>query len=333
MLSPRALRRRPAFTSVALVAAVSLLWASVASAAPATVTAEDADVHTTPLRSAPVLHTFHAGEKISAEEESHDGWRRVHTPDGQVGFLPDDQLRLDGPPPPFPTAPAKVKAFELPARSAPEPNAPVLQTFAEGDALAVSADERAGFRRVMLPDGRIAFVASTGLTLGSPLAARATPVAAAPVEPLVAPPREPRPTIYVKDLKHLEKLVKRDDVVAPMVDKLETKRNVALGVGLGGTAVGLALMLGSFTVFATKNCTDYGLGTSPICSNDPSLGALVAGGAVLFFSEVAWWALYPKRADLIDIINTWNTRHVDNQFTFESQSMGRDPASRAFSPY
>jgi hypothetical protein len=327
MLSPRPLRRRPAFTPVALAATAALLSASVASAAPATVTAADAEVHAAPAASTPVLHTFHAGDKISAEEEAHDGWRRVHTPDGQVGFVPDDELRLDAPPgaaPPFPTAPARVKAFELPARSAPEPNAPVLRRFAEGEALAVSADERAGFRRVMLPDGRIAFVASTGLTIGSPLAARAAPAAAAPVEPLVPEPREPKPTIYVKDFKHLSQLVRHDEVVHSMVDRLDTKRTVALSVGIGGSAVGLALMLGSFTVFATKNCTDFGVG-GQLCTNDPSMGALVAGGSVLLFAEVLGWALYPKRGDLIDVINTWNTRHVDNQFTFESRAMNAGP--------
>jgi hypothetical protein len=323
-----------------LLVAAFVFSASVASAAPATITAAAAEVHAAPFKSTPVLHTFGAGDKVSAEEEAHDGWRRVHTPDGRVGFVRDEELRLDGAPvpapskpaaAPFPTTPAKVKTFELPARSAPVRAAPVLQSFAEGDVLAVSEDDNGGFRRVMLPDGRIAFVESASLTIGpasatpatagaAPAAAPATPTAA-PVEPLLSSgPKASKPTIYVKDLDHLAQLVRSDDVVHPMAESLATRRNAAVGVIIGGSIVGLGLMVLSFTAFTHQDCTDLGFG-NPVCTTEPNMGAMIAGGAISIGALLVGLAVQPKRVDLLDVINTWNTRHVDSQFTIDSHEV------------
>jgi hypothetical protein len=206
MISVCRLRRRHSFAPLALLVAALVLSASTAAAAPATVTAGEAQARSAPSPDAPVMHTFHGGDSLSVEEQAHDGWRRVHTPDGRVGFVRDEALWLDGAPPPmapgvapppFRTVPARVKVFELPARSAPAAPAPVVTTFAEGAVLAVSTDETNGFRCVVLSDGRTAFVASASLTLVS----ASSPGVVQPLAP-ASPATTPKPTIYVKDLSH-----------------------------------------------------------------------------------------------------------------------------------
>jgi hypothetical protein len=317
MLSLRWLRRRPSFAPLALLVAALVLSASVAAAAPATVTAAEAPARSAPSAAAPVVHTFRAGEKVSAEEQAHGGWRRVHTPDGQVAFVRDEALWLDGAPaptapgvapPPFATVPAKVKVFELPARSAPAEPAPVVTTFSEGAVVAVSTDETNGFRCVVLPDGRTAFVASASLTLlTAPATGIVQPLAPAPA------PAAPKPTIYVKDLSHFVELTQGDDVVHPMAQSYRNRTYAWTAVAVAGALVGAALMTYAFTAGQTKSCTD------DYCSDDPSIPWAMTGLGIAVGVPLVSWLLAPGRNDLLDVINTWNARHPDGQFTIESR--------------
>jgi hypothetical protein len=329
--SLRAVRRSPSRASVALAVAAVFLFASVASAAPAIVTAAEAEAHSAPFKSTPVLHVFRAGDKVSAEEQAHDGWRRVHTPDGRVGFVRDEDLRLEGAPvpaapkpaaPTFPTVPAKVTTFELPARTAPAQAAPILRRFAEGDALAVSEDETAGFRRVVLADGRIAFVESAGLALGAPPAPAApSPSTAAatapnaPVQPIPAATAR-KPVVYVKDLDHLAELVSSDDLVHPKVDGMVSRHTAANVLGYGGLGVMVTSTVLGFFVLRSQDCS---AGTCTEHANAPLVIGGLSLGLVMGLVAVM---VEPTRNDLLDVVNLWNQRHTDDQFTIESHELG-----------
>jgi hypothetical protein len=346
MIELRVVRRGPTFAPLALLVAAFVLSSSVAAAAPAVVTATESEAHSAPFKSTPVLHTFHIADKVSAEEQAKDGWRRVRLPDGRMAFVRDDELKMEGAssqpaPPSFPTTPAHVKVFELTARSGPAAAAPVLTTFPEGAALAVSEDEKDGFRRVVLPDGRVAFVAVAGLTMGtlaadaaaaSPGASPAAPAAApgAPIQPLpsarpepLAQPQGKAPIIYVKDLGHLAEMVKDDPVVFPMADSLADRRNTGLAVMWGGMGVGTLLAILALTTFTTKNCIDSVIpGDPPYCTNDPNLKLSLVGVSILGVAGLAGLVIMPSRNDILDVLNTWNRRHTDNQFTIESREVG-----------
>ncbi len=326
MPSLRELRHGPSFAPLALLGAAIILSAAVASAAPAIVTAGEADVHSAPFKSTPVLYTFHAGDKISADEQAHDGWRRVHTPDGRLGFVHDEEVRLGAAPvpeakapaPPFPTTPAKVKTFELPARSAPHEAAPILQRVAEGEALAVSQEETGDFRRVILADGRIAFVEAAGVTLVAPgtVDARAPGSSAtAPVQPIGGPAAR-APIIYVKDLDHLADLTKADGVVHPMVNDLATRETTGGVIATVGGGAGLLAMFLAATFLRSQSCT------GDVCIRGPNVPLFIGGAVGLAAAATVGYVILPKRDDLLDVINAWNQRHTDNQFTIESHEIG-----------
>src|SRR5436190_12269758 len=95
MPSLRSVRRGRSFAPLALLVAACLLSSAVAFAAPAVVTAPYADAHSAPFKSTPVVHTFKAGDKVSADEQGHDGWRRVRSPDGKLGFVRDDEIKVE----------------------------------------------------------------------------------------------------------------------------------------------------------------------------------------------------------------------------------------------
>jgi hypothetical protein len=101
-----------------------------------------------------------------------------------------------------------------------------------------------------------------------------------------------------------------------MADSLATRRKTALGVMWGGLGVGLVLMVLSFTVLSTQDCTDG------ICIQRFNFPAMIAGGAIASLSPLVGWAIHPSRDDLLDVVNTWNRRHTDNPFTIESHVIG-----------
>ncbi len=71
-----------------------LLAASPAWAAPAVVKVFEAAAREAPRPDAAVLHVFPEQTKLSVSEEVTDGWRKVRLPDGNTGYLRDDQIKL-----------------------------------------------------------------------------------------------------------------------------------------------------------------------------------------------------------------------------------------------
>jgi hypothetical protein len=90
-----------------------LLAASPAWAAPAVVKVFEAAAREAPRPDAAVVHVFPEQTKISVSEEVTDGWRKVRLPDGNTGYLRDDQVKL------LPEAPPATTAEEAntPAKS------------------------------------------------------------------------------------------------------------------------------------------------------------------------------------------------------------------------
>jgi hypothetical protein len=191
----------------------------------------------------------------------------------------------------FPTVTATVKVLELTARAEPRRDAPVLQTFAEGEPLCVSRDEAAGFRRVVLLDGRVAFVAAAGLALG-PDAGGDHGV---PVQPLVTL-EAPRVgagagVTLVRNLDELARRVHADEKVWLMARGLARRdltADVVVALGLGA---GAGLML-------------WGLST-----DSPNKGLVITGGIVGLAGPAIGWALAPGRGDLQQVVRAWNDRH------------------------
>ncbi|HLK88768.1 MAG TPA: SH3 domain-containing protein [Polyangia bacterium] len=207
--------------------------------------------------------------------------------------------------------PARVKVLELTARAAPSADAPVLRVLPSGTLLNVSPGQKDGWRRTRLPDGQLGYVAGAGLELGpSPPS-----VSTAPVQPLAA---RPQPQIYIKNLDHLASLVAQDPVVSPMVQSLITRREGAWAIGIGGSVVGVILTSVGF-LDTTKNCGSYAYS---VCTTNFNTPLVITGLGVTLLSDIIMAAVYPKRDDYLDVINTWNTRHVDSQITIETVHVG-----------
>jgi hypothetical protein len=212
--------------------------------------------------------------------------------------------------------PAVISVFEAVARAEPSLEAAPVQTLVEGAAVSVSEESQAGWRRVRLADGRIAWVEEKALAFpakgGAAVAAAAAPAAAAGAAPRPAPAPDLRAKIYVKDLDHLAELVKEDAKAGPMAAQLASRRKGAFAVGGISLAAGIGCMVYGMSQ-ATKH-TDV---------NDPQFGqtgsaggAFVAGGVIMAGGMLLAYAIAPKRADLLEVINTWNTGHPSEQFTY-----------------
>lgn len=212
-------------------------------------------------------------------------------------------------------APAVVRVFEAPAREAPDPAAKVLHVFAEGAQVSVSETAENGWRKIRLPDGGTAFVADEAIALGAAKASPAGPAAAAAALP-TAPPAPPdlRPRIYVKDLDHLAELVKEDPVVWPKAKELADQRTRAITTMAVGGGAGLVLMVAGLLKYGADTSNDV---SSPNFMNPrtkvgPTL--MITGLVFAIGSPLVGLALHPKRDDLLDVVNDWNTRHVDRPF-------------------
>jgi hypothetical protein len=218
--------------------------------------------------------------------------------------------------------PAVVRLFEAPARAAPSKEAPVVHTFTEGQQVSVSETSTDGFRKVRLPDGGVGFVEEAALTVGA--SPRAFPPNAAPPVPTTGAPAglpaaapDLRARIYVKDLDHLAELVKGDAQVAPLAEKMVTQKQTAWAVGGAGLVAGavmIAIGVSQLNSDFNRSMNDPGAG-SP---SQRGAGVVVGGSAVIGLAAIATYAIMPKRDDLLDVVNTWNQRHPDQQFDISS---------------
>ncbi len=209
-------------------------------------------------------------------------------------------------------APAVV-VFEARARQAPTFEAPVLQVLPGKTEISVSEEVTAGWRQVRLADGRTAFVPDEDIR---PLS-RETPS----VQPLPPAQRAPasdagRPVTYVKDLDHLAALLEKDSAIHPQAETLALRHKVAMGLMWGGLAVGGALTIGSMTFLGSRQCYDA---AGEFCATKTNMTAAVGGSILTLTSLIVGYALLPTRGDLLDVINAWNERHVDEPFTLEQR--------------
>jgi hypothetical protein len=104
-----------------------------------------------------------------------------------------------------------------------------------------------------------------------------------------------------------------------MVESLFTRRQAALAtfsVGVAGSV--LLESLGPF-VYTSQDCVGGGTGLGPpLCTKRFNTSLVWAGVVVLSVSAIVGLVLMPKRSDLLDVVNTWNPRHLDDQFTVET---------------
>jgi hypothetical protein len=213
--------------------------------------------------------------------------------------------------------PAVISVFEAVARAEPSTEAAAVQTLLEGAAVSVSEEGQAGWRRVRLADGRTAWVEERALAFPAKGAPAAGPTSAATPAPAAASkPASPdlRATIYVRDLDHLAELVQTDAKAGPMATQLASRRKAAYAVGGISLAVGIG-------------CAVYGMSEANKHSdvNDPQFGqtggakgAFVGAAVAVGLGSLLSYAIAPKRADLLDVINTWNAAHPTEPFTFSN---------------
>lgn len=228
-------------------------------------------------------------------------------------------------------APATVQVFEAPARSAPRADAPVVHVFAEGAVVSVSETGEAGWRKVRLPDGGVAWIEDAALWLaGTPAAAIAPGASLAPgaapregpaasadpvhaVAAFGASAPDLRARVYVKDLDHLADLVRADPEVGPQAQRLEARRRAAVATGVVGLGASLGLMV--LGVARMNREFDRALDSPDYRSpGDDGVGLVMSGLAVSAATPLLMWAILPKRTDLLDVVNGWNARHPGEQF-------------------
>ncbi len=218
---------------------------------------------------------------------------------------------------------ARIAVFEGVARAAPSAEAPALETFAEGTAVSVSEEAQAGWRRIRLADGKTGWIEERALGFAPPGAPPAAAIAppSAPPGPPPPPPGAPdlRPHVYVKDLNHLSELVKGDPVVGPKAASLAQRRTAAWAIA----GVGIAASVGLFA-YGTSQMNQH------TDVNDPKFGdtgnadqAMLLGGAALLAGTLIGFAVHPKGGDLLDVVNDWNVRHPDQQFTIQEHMVER----------
>lgn len=168
--------------------------------------------------------------------------------------------------------------------------------------------------------GERALVPGSGGSSSGGGTAAAAPAPAAPA-PLAAAPASPdlRARIYVKDLGHLAELVREDARVSPMARKLASRRKAAIGVMVvGGLASVVAMGAGA---------AEWGKNDDP---SDPDFmerssgDRLFVGGVIgALATGLVGAAIYPRRGEVLDVINAWNTAHPDRPFEIRSGHVDR----------
>jgi hypothetical protein len=221
--------------------------------------------------------------------------------------------------------PAVVRVFEAAARSAPAPDAPVLHVFPENAAVSVGETAENGWRKVRIPDGSVAWLEESALSFAPLEAAKPVPAdraiaALGAAEPAGITKTDARPKIFVKDLAHIAELTKSDAIVYPMAQRLESRRRAAIATGVVGLGASVVLMAIGFKQLnddfdESFDSPDY---QAP---STRGTGPLIGGLAVAGLTPILMWAILPKRNDLLDVLNTWNTRHPDEPF--EMDAVGR----------
>lgn len=212
--------------------------------------------------------------------------------------------------------PAVVRLFEAPARAAPAPDAEVLQVLAERAEVSVSEEATDGWRRVRLEDGRIGWIEERALSFPAATAPAPVPTAGATRVPTsVTAPAGPAPDlrarIYVKDLGHLSDLVNEDPTVAPMAKRLADRRAASRGVATVGGLVSITLMV----VGASKFGDDHADPGDPDFMKPDASQKLFVGGVLSGIASLGVaLAIHPRRGELLDVVNAWNTRHPDQPF-------------------
>jgi hypothetical protein len=118
----------------------------------------------------------------------------------------------------------------------------------------------------------------------------------------------------VKDLDHLADLVKEDAVVGPKARHLAERRSNAIRTAAVGGGGGLALMVAGLVKLAADTSDDVSSPNfmTPRTKIGPTLA--ISGLVISTGSLLASLFIFPKRDDLLDVVNDWNTRHVDQPF-------------------
>lgn len=214
-------------------------------------------------------------------------------------------------------ASATVQRFEAKAHAQPNRAAAVLQVFAEGALLSVSEEVTAGWRRVRLADGGVAWIEDAAVRLGPVQVPAPAP---GPLVPQLAPPPPPpapaappdlRARILVKDLDHLAELMKEDPASAAAAAAMIRRRNGAYAVGGVGFAASVVLSaIGASKLSCHSDLNDPRFGQS--CGAG---GYFVAGGITAAVAVLAAGIMHPTRSDVFDLLNGWNVRHPDEPFT------------------
>ncbi len=171
------------FILATLMAAPALCLAE-----PAVIRVFEAQARSAPNRSAPVVHLFVEGARVSVSEEATEGWRKVRLPDGGVAFIEEKALAFPDRPAALPSAApgpaAAVSATPVPVaaaspapegfawavtrtatklRSIPDASGSLLHEIASGTAVLVSVEVVRGFMDPTGDVGRGAFVAGLGV--------------------------------------------------------------------------------------------------------------------------------------------------------------------------
>jgi hypothetical protein len=201
-------------------------------------------------------------------------------------------------------AEATISAFEGKVRKGPEVGAEVIHVFVEEATVSVAEEASAGWRRIRLPDGTTGWIEDGALRLSS------APVAAAPSVARFVPPELARPKVYVKNLEHLTQIVASDGVIHREAKALAERSTVAKVVGYGGAALGLGLIL--LTPSLQDGCSRDVDGEFR-CA-DANLAPLIGGAVLAVGAVIAGQMIAPDREELLDLINHWNRRHVDQPF-------------------
>lgn len=121
-------------------------------------------------------------------------------------------------------------------------------------------------------------------------------------------------TIYVNDYRHLAELTTMDEAVHGQAISLARRQTASYIVGYGGQLFALALFLSGATFLGGHDCSPNGY-----CLRTWNMPVMWSGVAVMSSSVVTALILRPSRRDLLNLINDWNSRHVDEPLTIDTQ--------------
>jgi hypothetical protein len=221
--------------------------------------------------------------------------------------------------------PAVVRELGAVARAEPSRDAAAVQSFLEGDEVAVSDELRDGWRRVRLKDGTAAWIEDGALAFPEETAAAraATPVPAV-LPPAAAEPRpsteerpppaaaspgaDLRPRLYVKNVPDLAERVRSDESVAPRANALASRWRTSMALWIAG-GVASGALLGVAATRDLPSSREPGLGSSIDTSGRLVVGAIV----VSFATGLAGLLIHPRQEEVRRVASAWNATHPDDQ--------------------